>query len=193
MWVRSAAIRPVPPFAQLPAQALEVAEDWLAGNDTLTDERLREAFERFEQNQPALAERMTRTLGRAQDEVAAALGYFLALALWLAFDEAFGDRVARLSDTELDGADQSLRLDEQLRGSDPVEAVDSDDVVAMEQPHAVRFIHEHVEAALESHAAIVDVDAVHRIYRTVLVEVLALSYAVAAPEDFAGDPNEVCA
>jgi hypothetical protein len=47
--------------------------------------------------------------------------------------------------------------------------LESDDVVAMEQPHALDFIQEHVDAALEAHAEQVDIDAVHGIYRMVLV------------------------
>jgi len=170
-----------------------VVEQWLGSDEAETEQRLHEAFERFERSQPALAQRVGRALGHSSDEVAMALGYFLSLVMWLGFEQAFGERLAELSGTEVDGVEQSLKLDEQLRGQDPVEAVDSDDVVAMEQPHAVDFIHEHVEAALEAHAGNVNVDAVHAMYRVVLIEVLALSYAVAPPEDFVGTGNEICA
>lgn len=81
----------------------------------------------------------------------------------------------------MSGVEESLKLDEQIRLSDPAEAVDSDDVVAMEQPHMLAFVHEHLDAALEANASEVDVDDVHAIYRVVLVEVLALSYAVRPP------------
>ena len=69
------------------------------------------------------------------------------------------------------------------QAADPAEVVDSDDVVAMEQPHLLHFVHEHVDAALEAHADEVDVDDVHAIYRVVLVEILALSYAVKPPKN----------
>jgi tetrahydromethanopterin S-methyltransferase subunit G len=193
VWVRSAAIRPVPSYALLPEEALGAVEQWLGSDEAETEQRLHEAFERFERTQPALAQRVGRSLGRSKDEVALALGYFLSLVIWLGFEQAFGSRLAELSGTAVDSAEQSLKLDEQLRGQDPVEAVDSDDVVAMEQPHAVEFIHEHVEAALEAHAGQVDVDAVHGIYRVLLIELLALSHAVAAPADFVGTGNEICA
>ena len=193
MWVRSAAIRPVPPYAQLPDEALGAVEQWLGSDEAETEGRLHEAFERFEHSQPALSQRVSRALGRSGDEVALALGYYLSLVIWLGFEQAFAQRLTELSGTEVDGVEQSLKLDEQLRGQDPVEAVDSDDVVAMEQPHAVEFIHEHLEAALEAHAGNVDVDAVHAMYRVVLIEVLALSYAVRPPEDFVGTGSEICA
>jgi hypothetical protein len=113
--------------------------------------------------------------------------------VWLAFDRQFGSRIALVTDTAINGVAEALGLDERLRGEDPTEAVDSDDVVAMEQPHVVGFITEHVEAALEVHAAEVDVDAVHRIYRLALIEVLALSYAVTPPEGATLSNDEIFA
>ena len=76
-----------------------------------------------------------------------------------------------------------LELDEQIRLSDQAEVVDSDDVVAMEQPQLLEFIHEHLDAALEANADEVDVDDVHQVYRAILVLVLALSYAVRTPSN----------
>ena len=100
VWVRRAAIRPVPLFAQLPARALADVEDQL-GDDDDDDARSRldEAFARFEATQPALAERVSEALGRPLDETALALGYFLTLAIWLAFDAVFGADLAVVSDT----------------------------------------------------------------------------------------------
>ncbi len=181
MWVRRAAIRPVPPYAELPARALSEVEEQLSEDDEASRNRLDEAFARFEETQPALAGRISTALGRPLDETALALGYFLTLAVWLAFDAAFKGEVEQVSETALTGVEESLQLDEQIRLSDPAEALDSDDVVAMEQPHVLAFIHEHIDAALEANANEVDVDDVHSIYRLVLIEVLALSYAVRTP------------
>lgn len=181
MWVRRAAIRPVPPFAELPTRALEAVESRLADDGDVARQQLDEAFTRFEQTQPALAEQVSDILSRPLDETALALGYFLTLAIWLSFDEVFGSDLEEVSETALAGVEEALQLDEQIRLSDPAEAVDSDDVVAMEQPHVLAFVHEHVDAALEANANEVDVDDVHAIYRLVLVEILALSYAVRPP------------
>lgn len=184
MWVRRAAIRPVPIYAELPLKALADVEDRLGAEDDGARERLDEAFARFEKTQPALAERISDALGEPLDETALALGYFLTLAIWLAFDAVFGADLDEVSETALDGVEESLKLDEQLRSTDPAEAVDSDDVVAMEQPHALAFVHEHLDAALEANASEVDVDDVHAIYQVVLVEILALSYAVRPPANW---------
>ena len=162
MWVRRAAIRPVPAFAQVPAHVLGKIEDELSEDGDATRAELDKAFERFEATQGPLSERISEALGKLKDETALALGYFLTLAL--------------------SGVEESLTLDEEIRIADPAEVVDSDDVVAMEQPHLIHFVHEHVDAALEAHAEDVDVDDVHAIYRVVLVEILALSYAVKPPK-----------
>jgi hypothetical protein len=185
VWVRRAAIRPVAQYAQLPLRALSDVENQLGEDDEQARERLDEAFSRFEETQPALAERISNILNGPLDETALALGYFLTLAIWLAFDSSFGSEMAEVTETALVGVEESLQLDEQIRLSDPAEAVDSDDVVAMEQPDILSFVHEHLDAALEANAGEVDVSDVHSVYRVVLVEVLALSYAVKAPSNWA--------
>jgi hypothetical protein len=184
VWVRRAAIRPVPAYAQVPLRALTTVEDELGEDDEQARARLDEAFERFEATQPALADRISKTLNGPLDDTALALGYFLTLAIWLSFDRVFRADLAEVTDTALQGVEEALQLDEQIRLSDPAEAVDSDDVVAMEQPDILSFVHEHVDAALEANADEVDVDDVHAIYHVVLVETLALSYAVHPPANW---------
>jgi hypothetical protein len=181
VWVRRAAIRPVPSYAQIPLRALADVEEQLASDDDEARGKLDEAFARFESTQPALADRIAQILSGPLDETALALGYFLTLAVWLSFDGVFHDELEEISTLALTGVEESLKLDEQLRLADPAEALDSDDVIAMEQPDILSFVHEHIDAALEANASEVDVDDVHEIYRVVLIEVLALSYAVRPP------------
>jgi hypothetical protein len=166
----------------------QLAED---GDDARL--RLDQAFARFEETQPALAERVSQALSGPLDETALALGYFLTLAIWLGFDSVFEGALDEVSETALTGVEESLQLDEQIRLSDPAEAVDSDDVVAMEQPDVLAFVHEHLDAALEANASEVDVDDVHSIYRVVLIEVLALSYAVRPPSNWVSPSSEFTA
>jgi hypothetical protein len=174
-------------------RALSDVEESLAEDNDEARERLDEAFTRFEQTQPALAERISNALNGPIDETALALGYFLTLAVWLAFDNVFGAELEQVTETALLGVEESLQLDEQIRLSDPAEAVDSDDVVAMEQPDVLTFVNEHIDAALEANASEVDVDDVHAIYRLVLIEVLALSYAVRAPSNWVMPATEFTA
>lgn len=168
-------------------------EEQLSEDDDEARSRLDGAFARFEETQPVLANRISTALGRPLDDTALALGYFLTLALWLSFDAAFKGDLDEVSETALTSVEESLQLDEQIRLSDPAEALDSDEVIAMEQPHALAFIHEHVDAALEANAGEVDVDDVHGIYRLVLIEVLALSYAVRAPPSWSAPSAEFSA
>jgi hypothetical protein len=165
-------------------RALSEVEEQLAEDDEEARQRLDEAFGRFEQTQPSLSDRIAQVLGAPLDETALALGYFLTLAVWLAFDNVFGDDLQEVTSVALTGVEESLKLDEQLRMADPAEAVDSDDVIAMEQPDVLSFVHEHIDAALEANASEVDVDDVHEIYRIVLIEILALSYAVRPPANW---------
>jgi hypothetical protein len=193
VWVRRSAIRPVPPYARVPAHALEAVREGLADDDDEARAQLDDAFERFERAQPALGAHVADALSKPLDETALALGYFLALAVWLAFEEAEGDHIDEVQEQELTATDQLLALDEQLRRSDPAEALDSDDVVAMEQPHLLEFVHEHIDATLEAHADEIDVDDVHAVYRLVLVEILALSYAVQRPAGYPVAKSELLA
>lgn len=190
MWVRRAAIRPVPRFAEVGEAVLARIEDDLARDAEGSKLKLDEAFARFERTQPALSSRLSDELAKPLDDTALALGYFLTLAVWLGFDETFGENVERVSDLELRGVEESLDLDEQIRLSDPAEAVDSDDVIAMEQPHLLAFVNEHLDAALEANADEVDVDDVHKVYRVVLIEILALSYAVRSPHPSASESTQ---
>ena len=116
-----------------------------------------------------------------------------ALTLWLAFEKAHGNHLDEVTEEQLAATDELLTLDEELRRADPAESLDSDDVIAMEQPHVLAFVHEHIDATLDAHAEDIDVDDVHVVYRTVLVEVLALSYAVRRPEGYPVAKTELLA
>jgi hypothetical protein len=193
VWVRRSAIRPVPPYARVAGHAIDAVRDGLADDDEAARTQLDEAFERFERTQPALATHVADALGKPLDETALALGYFLALAVWLAFEQAHGKHIDEVKEQELYATEQLLSLDEDIRRTDPAEALDSDDVIAMEQPQLLEFVHEHIDATLETHADDIDVDDVHVVYRIVLVEILALSYAVQRPAGYPVAKTELLA
>jgi len=86
-----------------------------------------------------------------------------------------------VSEAQLEASQKALELEEELRASNAHEPLDTDDVMAIEQPGVLAFVNEHVDAALEpseTEAREVDVDDVHVVYRAVLVLTLALSHAV---------------
>lgn len=184
MWVRRAAIRPVPAYAKVSEAVLSRLEDELTADAEDTSDAsdlMNDALERLERDQPVLAQHMTDKVGRYNKEPVVGVGYFLMIAVYLAFERAFPGDLERIDETSLASVEEALALDEEIRKVDPAEVVESDDVVAMEQPHILRYVQDHVGAALETHADELDVDEVHAIYRAVLVETLALSYAVKAP------------
>lgn len=183
MWVRGAAIRPVPSYAVVARDVLDGIEDELATTGIASKTELDDAFGRFERTQSALSGHAAHVLSRPLDETALALGYFLTIAVWLAFEKAFGSRLHEVTDAELEAADAALKLEEELRASNTQEPLDTDDVMAIEQPGVLSFVNEHVEAALEpsepdGRDVDVDVDDVHVVYRMVLLLTLALSHAV---------------
>src|SRR6185295_7465682 len=181
MWVRGAAIRPVPPYAVVGRETLNDIEEELAESGMKEKSDLDDAFGRFERTQPALAQAAAQVLSRPLDETALALGYFLTIAVWLAFERAFGARLAEVTEDEHRAAQAALTLEEELRATHAEEPLELEDVMAIEQPGVLAFVNEHVEAALElteGEPREVDVDDVHAVYRVVLVQTLALSHAV---------------
>jgi hypothetical protein len=181
MWVRGAAIRPVPSYAVVDRDVLDRIEEELAANGLSPKSDLDDAFGRFEETQGALAQQAAQVLARPLDETALALGYFLTIAVWLAFERAFGARLGEVSEQQLEAAESALTLEEELRAAHAEEPLELEDVMAIEQPGVLAFVNEHVEAALEppeDQPREVDVDDVHAVYRNVLVLTLALSHAV---------------
>jgi hypothetical protein len=189
MWVRGAAIRPVPRYAVVDAASLGKIERELADDSPHAREELDGAFARFEATQPQLADAISQVLCRPLDETALALGYFLSIAIWLAFERTFGaTRLREVSTDALKATDEAIKLEEELRAAHGDEPFDLDDVVSIEQPNVLAFVHEHVDAALDpgasegegpaSQAREVDVDDVHAVYRAVVLLTLCLSHAV---------------
>ena len=213
MWVRGAAIRPVPRFAVVPASTLAAIEHELADDSPRSRDELDGAFARFEATQPHLADAVSAVLSKPLDETALALGYFLSISIFLAFERTFGEsRLREVSADALAATEHSIALEEELRAADGREPLDLDDVVSLEQPHVLAFVHEHVDAALEPAAADgegtpaaargaapareprdVDVDDVHSVYRGVVLLTLCLSHAVVAVDGTAREREELLA
>jgi hypothetical protein len=190
MWVRGAAIRPVPGYAVVDARTLEAIESELADDSPRARGELDGAFARFEATQPRLADVLSDVLARPLDETALALGYFLSISVWLAFERTFGEaRLREVSGDAIAATEEAIKLEEELRAAHGDEPFDLDDVVSIEQPNVLAFVHEHVDAALDpgargsaadEDAREVDVDDVHSVYRAIVLLTLCLSHAVLA-------------
>jgi len=193
MWVKGAAIRPVPRFAVVERATLDRVEQELADDSPRARDELDGAFTRFEATQPHLAESVSGVLARPLDETALALGYFLSIAIWLAFERTFGEhRLREVSSDVLAATSEAITLEEELRAESGAEPLELDDVVSLEQPHVLAFVHEHVDAALDPASRAVregseadeldrsdiDVDDVHAVFRATVLLTLCLSHAV---------------
>jgi hypothetical protein len=150
MWVRGAAIRPVPRYAVVAKSTLDQIERELADDSPRAQSALDSAFSRFESTQPQLADAISLVLSKPLDETALALGYFLSIAIWLAFERTFGEaRLRQVSSDALSATDEAIKLEEELRAAHGDEPLDLDDIVSVEQPNVLSFVHDHVDAALD--------------------------------------------
>ncbi|HXX65727.1 MAG TPA: hypothetical protein VEK07_01000 [Polyangiaceae bacterium] len=201
MWVRGAAIRPVPRYAVVDAGTLEKIERELAEDSQGSRDELDRSFARFESTQPELADALSQLLTRPLDEAALALGYFLTIAVWLAFERTFGaTRIREVSQDAIDATEEAIKLEEELRAAQGGEPLDLDDVVSIEQPNLLAFIHNHVDAVLEgglhdddSRSPPCDVDDVRIVYRGVVLLTLCLSHAVLPVDGAARNSRELMA
>jgi len=193
VWVRRSAIKPVPRFARVPASAVAAVRALLSGTDEQRRAFVRERFERLSLAHPGLARYLQGRLLPTLDSAAVALGQMLAVAVYLAFESTPGLRSRPAGDDLLAATDAALGADEALRQSDPMDALDSEDIVAIEQPALVAFVNEHVGLTLERHAGVIDVDQVALVFRAILVEILALSQAVVPPPGHAAGEGDALA
>lgn len=185
MFLRKAAIRPVPTYAVVEPHVIEAVESALDEDGKLQD-HLDVGYRELDRKQPILADWLSGELSTGRDETVQSLGYFLIIAVFMAFREAFPTRLRAIDEGALQMAIDTLAADEELRANDPTEILESDDVVAMGQPSMISFVQHHVQEAIEQSEGDLNVEELDRIYRGVLVQVIALSHAVASPAGILG-------
>ena len=105
----------------------------------------------------------------------------MAVALWIAFERTAAYGIDSVRPEDWNHAKQLLRADEEIRRKNPSAVMESDDVIALQQPDAAAFIRARLDEVLRAYADEVDVDDADKVYDLMLIEVLALSYAVRAP------------
>lgn len=198
-FLQRAALRPVPPYAVVEEDALARLDEILDEDENLIQDKLDRAFRDLDRTQPELARYLTDELGKSTDDIAQSLGYFLIVAVFMAFREAFPTRLGVVTADALEAGLASLAADEALREDDPNEVLESDDVLAMGQPALIDFVQEHVQEALEVAPEDTDLDQLDNVYRAILVEVITLSHAVLPtqgenePLTDSGDGGEILA
>lgn len=156
----------------------------LSGGDGQAQALAREGLERLSREQAQLARYLLERLEQPLDEAALELGQLLAVSVFMAFEATPDAALSASSADAVAAAEASLAADEELRRSDPMEALESEDIVAIEQPALVAFVNEQIGHTLEKHAGSIDVDHVAVVFRAILVEILALSHAVVPPAGY---------
>ena len=193
MFVRKAALRPVPRWAIVDEEVIASVEASLEDDETNLQESLDRGYADLDRLQPTIALWMADELSRLRDELVQSVGYFLSVTVYMAFREAFPTRLREVDEGMLQIADATLSADEEIRAEDPLEILDSDDVLAFSQPSLVAYVQHHVGEALDQGEGEVDLDELDRVYRALLVQVIALSHAVASPTGELGPPREALA
>src|SRR6187551_2044260 len=177
MWIQRSAIRPVPPYARIGRASLEHLRNALQLEADESPAAFDEMYEEFEDRQPVLADHIGEVLSQPLQDSSVALGYFLSVSIWAAFDQTLGTALDAISPDELRSTTELFALDQDLRGQAPLDRLDTDDVVAMEQPALVEFVHESIQSTLRAQRGKLDTSELGEIYRMLLIEILALSYA----------------
>jgi hypothetical protein len=145
---------------------------------------------RFDRTQPVLASYVTACMEEITDSTALALGHFLCVATFLAFDRAFDARLGVVDDDALTAAREALVTESELQEKEPHLRLSAAASVATLQPHVASLIDRHMEAALDGQDETIPEEALGAVFGTVLVAVVALSNAVAPPEGTgAGRPS----
>jgi hypothetical protein len=170
MWVAAGALEPVPSHAVVDETTVTSVLRQLTAGDALRVE-LDATFRRLELRHPALAELLAGELAEIESGASQALGYFLFLTVYLAFEQRFGARLGPIAHLQLDAALQRLVTDSEVRERCAPQTC-SEDVLALGQPALMQLIDREIRKAS-------DTDALVPMFEVLLVELLVLSEAVA--------------
>ncbi len=176
--VQRVALDPVPNYAVVDEDTVVQVVRRVTQDDDAVPV-LEAAFDRLERRQPALAGWLADELGRADEIGAQTLTYFLFLIVFMAFDEAFGGRLAEVRRDDLALTFDRLAADGELREASTHGETYSEDAVSLGQPALMTLIRAELERAADAASAAERALDVDPIVEALLIEVLALSAAVA--------------
>lgn len=183
VWVRRSAIRPIPRYSLVSARAVEQVLGRVARWESDEVDWATEQQGHLDALQPALAAFLVKQV--AAGEPLVSLARELRVCLFLLFESEHVEALQQVTADQLGASEAGLRADEELRVSDPVDPLDSEDIVGIEQPDVMNWLNASISSALAEQAEVIDVDDLGRVFRSLLVAVLALSEAVRAPKGLA--------
>ncbi len=176
-------------FAVVQKSVIEHVEESFSYVSSSLQTRVEVSFAKLDEQHPDLAALVSAAIADVHDETAQSLGYFLTVAVWEFFHQAFGDRLLTVDSDVVRVVQEALSVDQELRRTNAIEPLESDDVVALQQPHVMEFVREQLESTLapeDGEDSDVEIDCIDRVYEMILVVVLALSRSVSAPAGTSG-------
>jgi hypothetical protein len=179
MFVQAVALPPVPAFARVaPAVLTSVLSRMLGDPDRFT-KVLDDGFRRMECAQPVLAEYVSNELSLVEAPRLSAAAYFLAVLVHQAFEEAFGDRVGCVQESDMRQTLDRLVTDGVLRMQSADRVSYSEDAIALGQPAVVSLLRSELDRIVEESPDEARAVGIDTLYEMLLVQLLALTHAVA--------------
>lgn len=178
MFVPRVALPPVPEFARVAPVVLTSVLSRMLGDSSALTRVLDEGFRAMERNQPSLAEFVSNELAQVEGPRLSAIAYFLSVLVHQSFDEAFGARVGCVPASDLAQVVDSLVTDGELRTQGDTVTY-SEDAIALGQPALVALLRSEIDRVLDEAPDESRTREVDTLYEMLLVELLALTGAIA--------------
>jgi len=180
MFVERVALAAVPGYARVAQSALDAALASITRAGEGQQRALRAAYLEMEQRQPSLAAYVAHELSELPLREVQTAAYFLAVLVYRAFTEAFGERLARVELRDINRALARLVADSELRAEHVRGQTYSEDAIAVGQPALLCCVRAQIERAVHSQPELAW-ESLDAFYESLLVMVLVLTQAVAAP------------
>ena len=156
---------------------MEVLQRMSGGGDRLRT-ALDTGFVHMERNHPGLARYLSDELATLNDSATQTLSYFLALVIYMSFDQAFGSRLLPVSTEDIEEMLDRLITDGELRDATMRDVSYSEDLVALGQPSLIRLIRSEIDRAIDMAPDARSFKEAEPLYEALLVQILVLSHAV---------------
>ncbi|MET0391311.1 MAG: hypothetical protein ABW321_35385 [Polyangiales bacterium] len=176
MLVERVALQAVPEYARIDRAVVELAVSRLLHGKAGFERALNAGFRAMELRQPCVASFIATELTEQEHPRVRELGYFLAVLIFRAFEEAFGPRLAGVGWPDLHRTALHLVADSELRSRVRGQTY-SEDAIALGQPALVRRLRGELEHAVGDDPEIGGT-ALEQFYEKLLVVVWVLTHAV---------------
>jgi len=180
MFVERVALDAVPGYARIAQGPVDAVLSRLLRAEHGQVRTLRAAYLEMEQRQPRLAAYVAHELSELQLPEVQTAAYFLSVLVYRAFEEAFGARLSRIELPDINRALARLVADSELRAEHVRGKTYSEDAIAVGQPALLCCVRAQIDRAVQSQPDLAW-ESLDLFYESLLVMVLVLTQAVAAP------------